>query len=266
MSAADGPALVAAAIRASIQSKAPRRTVAAVAAAVASVFRRPLAARATPPTGPVEMPTDTQRAPGAGHDDSPEELLTALRTARRAQRRRKKARRRVARAGTGANAEDPPQTSALACPREQQTESASGAPAASDGEHLHLALTSGGGSGLGATPALLPADAPTTDQPPRAMESGTLQQVRFNESAQRRQGEASRSPRGSLHTQESAGSWHTRSSFGAASDVDDRGPPSADCVSVRSTQEDDSKRQRTVGQPAAPSARPPGRRKPPGSR
>ena len=45
--AADGPAFVAAAVKAAIASKAPRRTVQGVAAAVASVFAASAPARAT---------------------------------------------------------------------------------------------------------------------------------------------------------------------------------------------------------------------------
>ena len=92
----DPAAIVAAAVRASIQSKAARRTVAAVAAAVTGVLvyhvdcaavRNPVPAavgRAT--AGPVEVP-----------DPSEEVLVQALRDSRVAKRRRKKARRRAAR-------------------------------------------------------------------------------------------------------------------------------------------------------------------------
>lgn len=92
--ASDGPAFVAAAVRAACLAHAPRRTVQAVAAAVAGVFAHPPAARAAPPTV-AEVPTRAHRAAEPAEGKTPEELLEALRSARVAQRRRKKERRRV---------------------------------------------------------------------------------------------------------------------------------------------------------------------------
>ena len=98
----DPAALVAAAVRAAILAKAPRRTVAAVAAATAGAFA---------PRQAAPQPQQTSRVPtGAGAatqapGSSPEELVHALREARQAQRRRKKERRtanRRARAGEAA--------------------------------------------------------------------------------------------------------------------------------------------------------------------
>ena len=97
--AADGPALLAAAVRAACLAKAPRRTIQAVAAAVAGVLARPAPAAATPRLAP-SVPANFGRhaADGATSDASPEELLAALRAARAAQRKRKKERRRAKKA------------------------------------------------------------------------------------------------------------------------------------------------------------------------
>ena len=95
--AADATALLAAAVRAAILAKAPRRTVAAVAVAVAGVLVRPTACAA--PTPGATRPASTQGAtehPLAG--TSPEELVNAIRLARRAQRRRKTERRQATKA------------------------------------------------------------------------------------------------------------------------------------------------------------------------
>ena len=97
--AADGPALLAAAVRAACLAKAPRRTVQAVASAVAGVLARPPPAEATPaPVRPVQANFGRHAADGATSDASPEELLAALRAARTAQRKRKKERRRAKKA------------------------------------------------------------------------------------------------------------------------------------------------------------------------
>lgn len=91
-------ALVAAAVRAAVLAKAPRRTVSAVAASVVSALGRPAAATQRPAA---QVPTGAQRAAAASFAESaggpsPEELLAALRSARAAQRRRKKQRRKAA--------------------------------------------------------------------------------------------------------------------------------------------------------------------------
>ena len=84
--------MLAAAVKAAIQAKAPRRTVQAVAAAVASVVIRPDAA--VPRSDP-KARAGTQSE--AQHDDGdPAGLLASLRAARAAQRKRKKERRRAA--------------------------------------------------------------------------------------------------------------------------------------------------------------------------
>lgn len=92
----DGAALVAAAVKAAVQARAPRRTVQAVAAAVTGVLLARQETAAAP--GPVAVaPPDTQgatRLNGSG-DASPEALLQALRAARSAQRQRKKQRRKA---------------------------------------------------------------------------------------------------------------------------------------------------------------------------
>ena len=88
----DGAALLAAAVRAAVQAKAPRRTVQAVAAAVTGVLlRQPSAA----------VPhTDSRRRPDAPMETEdtgdPAQLLATLRASRRSQRQRKKERRRAA--------------------------------------------------------------------------------------------------------------------------------------------------------------------------
>jgi hypothetical protein len=99
----DGAAMLAAAVRAAVLAKAPRRTVQAVAAAVAGVFARPDATQrpaASVPAGSHCAAKET------GHDASAEELLAALRSARNAQRRKKKERRREAKMAASKAAED----------------------------------------------------------------------------------------------------------------------------------------------------------------
>ena len=90
---ADGPAFVAAAVRAACMAHAPRRTVMGVAAAVAGVFAHPATTRAKPRDVAAEQAC--ARAEHADSEAPPEELLTALRSARRSQRQRKKQRRRA---------------------------------------------------------------------------------------------------------------------------------------------------------------------------
>ena len=92
MTSPDAAALVAAAVRAAVLAKAPRRTVAAVAAAVTGVLVKPQ--QATPHKNDAATASgqraDAQAATGA----SAEDLVAALREARSAQRRRKKERRK----------------------------------------------------------------------------------------------------------------------------------------------------------------------------
>eukprot|EP00928_Gymnodinium_smaydae_P092396 TRINITY_DN7626_c0_g1_i4.p1 TRINITY_DN7626_c0_g1~~TRINITY_DN7626_c0_g1_i4.p1 ORF type:complete len:199 (+),score=17.91 TRINITY_DN7626_c0_g1_i4:298-894(+) len=104
MSAADGPAFLAAAVSAAIRAKAPRRTVQAVAAAVASVFVRPATTRATPRTRAAEPAGAQGRA--CEEDGDAAVLLDTLRAARSAQRRRKKERRRAAKAAAASESRD----------------------------------------------------------------------------------------------------------------------------------------------------------------
>ena len=91
--ASDGPAFLAAAVRAACLAKAPRRTVQAVASAVAGVLARPAAAATSVP-GP-KVPAGSQRSAAAEPASDPSELLAALRAARSAQRKRKKERQRA---------------------------------------------------------------------------------------------------------------------------------------------------------------------------
>ena len=98
MASVDGAALVAAAVRAAVLAKAPRRTVAAVAASVICALAR-AAAAVTPPrstAAPARAPT-ADAGPDVAADDAPA-LLAALRSARASQRRRKKERRRAGKA------------------------------------------------------------------------------------------------------------------------------------------------------------------------
>lgn len=90
---ADGACLMAAAVRAAVLANAPRRTVQAVASAVAGVLMR-YATAATPEQAPAAR-AGSQRTAAAAEsgDKSADELLHALRAARSAQRRRKKERR-----------------------------------------------------------------------------------------------------------------------------------------------------------------------------
>lgn len=93
--AADGAALVAAAVQAALREGAPRRTVAAVAAAVAGTVLSAASQSTRLATKPRVL---IQEAPTDAEAGNPEQLLASLRTARRAQRQRKKQRRREAKA------------------------------------------------------------------------------------------------------------------------------------------------------------------------
>ena len=95
MATSHGAELVSAAVRSAILAKAPRRTVAAVAASVTSALLG--ATKAAQPRPTAGEPTRTQNPTeqSAEGDASPEALLTALRDARRAQRKRKKVRKRA---------------------------------------------------------------------------------------------------------------------------------------------------------------------------
>lgn len=98
MAAADGAALVAAAVRAAVLANAPRRTVAAVAAAVAcALVRGPSKAVITQPDAGARARAPQAAGPEVGAD-SAAALLAALRGARAAQRRRKKERRKAGKA------------------------------------------------------------------------------------------------------------------------------------------------------------------------
>jgi hypothetical protein len=102
MASVDGAALVAAAVLAAVLAKAPRRTVAAVAASVTCALAR-LASAVTPPrstAAPARVPT-AAAGPDVAADDAPA-LLAALRSARALQRRRKKERRKAGKAAAAA--------------------------------------------------------------------------------------------------------------------------------------------------------------------
>ena len=99
----DGAALLAAAIRAAILAKAPRRTVQAIAAAVAGVLMRPAGACAKPAAVPSE-PASKHAAESGSF--SAEELLDKLRACRREHRRRKKERRKANRSKPACDKED----------------------------------------------------------------------------------------------------------------------------------------------------------------
>jgi hypothetical protein len=102
---ADGPALLAAAVRAACQANAPRRTVQAVAAAVTGVLVRPHTVAAEPHT-------DTGVRAGARSnaeaDGDPAMLLSSLRAVRKAQRQRKKERRLAAKQAAPLASNDAP--------------------------------------------------------------------------------------------------------------------------------------------------------------
>ena len=88
----DPAALVAAAVRAAILAKAPRRTVAAVAAATAGAF---LHRQAPKPQQSAKTPTRADDASSLPAESSPEALMQAIREDRQAKRERKRARRKA---------------------------------------------------------------------------------------------------------------------------------------------------------------------------
>lgn len=101
----DGASLLAAAIRAAVQAKAPRRTVQAVAAAVTGVLLRAtdaVPADAVPHLASRRQPDAPMQTDDDGGD--PAQLLASLRAARRSQRQRKKERKRAAKQAAGASA------------------------------------------------------------------------------------------------------------------------------------------------------------------
>ena len=94
--AADGAALVAAAIQAAIRERASHRTVAAVAAAVVGSL---MSAATRPPPAATKRKVRTPEAQSKAEEaGDPAQLLESLRAVRRAQRARKKERRRTAKA------------------------------------------------------------------------------------------------------------------------------------------------------------------------
>ena len=99
----DGAALLAAAVRAACQAKAPRRTIQAVAAAVTGVLVRPMAEAVPRPRS--EVPAGAQGAPVPAPAEDPAVLVDTLRAARRAQRARKKVRRREAKQAASMHAD-----------------------------------------------------------------------------------------------------------------------------------------------------------------
>ena len=134
--AADGAALVAAAVQAAIRESAPRRTVAAVAAAVAGTVLA--ASKQVPATVHKERAQD---APSVAEvSDDPAELLDKLRSVRRAQRQRKKQKRRDAKQAA-LDSQRLSTTAAQHDPAESGTN----------------ASTAGQGAELGGTPAAVPA-------------------------------------------------------------------------------------------------------------
>lgn len=108
----DGAALLAAAVRAAVLAKAPRRTVQAVASAVAGVVFGRSAAGEASTAAAARVPAGPQRAAASDATGaSALELLEALRAARSAQRRGKKERRK-ARASVAEVAPMPPPAAA----------------------------------------------------------------------------------------------------------------------------------------------------------
>ncbi len=95
MASADGPAFVAAAVRAAILAKAPRRTVQAVAAAVTGVFVRPTAAAAPVPAAMAQAMPESADAAVEATGASLEEMVAKLQAVRRAQRKKKKENRKA---------------------------------------------------------------------------------------------------------------------------------------------------------------------------
>ena len=94
MASADGSSLIAAAIRAAILAKAPRRTVQAIAAAVTSVLVHQIA-DACPKTKDADHVRSSNASNAKLSGVSAEEHVEALRAARSARRRRKRANKRA---------------------------------------------------------------------------------------------------------------------------------------------------------------------------
>ena len=102
MSVRHGSALVAAAVRAACDAKAPRRTIAAVAAAAVSAALRPADA---PAAASVMVPGNAACSPSAGGDTGAlddDALVRRLRQRRAERRQRKRQQRREAKAAVSA--------------------------------------------------------------------------------------------------------------------------------------------------------------------
>ena len=118
--AADGPAFVAAAVKAAIAAKAPQRTVQGVAAAVAGVFAHAALAHATPKPA-AQAREAAQHVPQVDPTGVPEPatLVEALRHARRAQKALKRKKGRAAKQVDHARAtptETAPEVATMAAP------------------------------------------------------------------------------------------------------------------------------------------------------
>ena len=85
LSAADGAALLAAAVQAAIRERAPTRTVAAVAATVAGTFVSAAARQSPPATRAQARTMDAERANADVEADDPVQLFASLRAHRRTQ-------------------------------------------------------------------------------------------------------------------------------------------------------------------------------------
>lgn len=96
--AADGPAMLAAAVRAACLANAPRRTIQAVAVGVARVYAHEPSRATQKVTGKAQPATQSATVPGEYVVENMPALVEALRTARSAQRKRKKERRKAAQA------------------------------------------------------------------------------------------------------------------------------------------------------------------------
>lgn len=94
MASVDGPAFVAAAVRAACLAKAPRRTVQAVVAADTGVFAHP-SLHAAPRAGDGGQAKTLSKAAAAATGASPEQLVAALQAARRARRQRRKGNKKI---------------------------------------------------------------------------------------------------------------------------------------------------------------------------
>ena len=164
----DGAALLAAAVRAACQAKAPRRTVQAVAAAVTGVLVRPIVA-AVPRSGAV-VPAGAQSAHEEPSD--PAILLESLRAARRAQRARKKERRRAAKQAA-TDASQPPTSTGFSSPGEDhETPQGAAGQRAEPGGSSAAAPAQAPGAPLAVPSPSQPPGAPTESVKSNA--SGTL--------------------------------------------------------------------------------------------